>query len=164
MPSMVLLADSDRDRGNVLTVFLNSLGIVVIRCTTVREVLERLAAPGPRVFMLLASASLDDGELLPALEHRFCEQMHPLPRLLLWDSYGAVDLEAHDPFLIRMRALVLPLPLDIEFMLRIVNLFRDQPEALRPPSPALRCPGLVRNGRLGRRCCVRAAACVRKRP
>lgn len=163
MAMVILLADVDRERGDVLTVFLKSLGFMVLRCSTAREVMEHLAARGPRAFMLLASAKLDDGELLPELEHWFCEQMHPLPRLLLWDSYGEVDLKNHAPFIDRMRALVFPLPLDIDFLLRIVRLFQDRPEALRPPSSVLSCPGVVRNGRLGRRCCVHATGCVRKR-
>lgn len=159
---IILLADVELERGDVLTVFLNSLGYTVIRCSTVREVMGWLAVRGQRVTMLLASATLEDGALLPALEHRFCEQMHPLPRLVLWEQYGEVDLMEHEPFIDRMRALVFPLPLDVEFLLRLVRMFGDRPEVLRPPSPALRCPGMERNARLSRRCCVHATGCRRQ--
>lgn len=162
MSQLILLADDKPERGNVLAVFLDSLGFQVVRCSTVREVMEHLAKRGPRPAMMLASVRLHDGELLPALEQWFCEQMHPLPRLMLWSQFGEVDLPEHEPFFEHMHALVLPLPLDIDLMLRVVRLLSDRPEALRPPSPARSCPAMARHGRHGRKCCVRAGECQRK--
>jgi DNA-binding NtrC family response regulator len=163
MPELILLADGDLARGNVVELFLSSFGFTVVRCSTVREVLERLAAPGPRITMLLADVELEDGGLLPALEQWFCELMRPLPRLLLWGGYGEVDYPDHEPFIELMHALILPVPLDVDLVTRLVRLFATRPEALRPPSPARSCPAVERRGHLGRRCCVHAVACARKR-
>jgi hypothetical protein len=157
MAGDVVLADPATERADVVEALLGQLGMAVVRCTSVEGCLEAMARPGAHVAFLLGHAELEDGTLLPALEQWYCECMRPLPQLVLWSPIGFLDVWEHARFLDRVNGLVLPLPLDVDIAVRLVQVLGEHPDRLRPPSPALACPAAARgwSARQGRRCCTR---------